>query len=122
MFSTTDPEAEVVQTFLRRCQSEDYEGAFELLTEDLQKELGTPAVLAEHWERADVKVRDFSFGCARGGNGSWRIGQTATVTWSGKARGFQLGNLPYSKCSRAVTADLQEEAGQPRIVAIKIVD
>jgi hypothetical protein len=116
-FSVTNDEAEVVDKFFRRLDKENYEGAFELLSDELQEDVGSPEALGKAWENAGVRVKSTSFSCSSGGFGKWRLGRGATTSGSGS---FSIGTLRSTKCRGAVTADLEEHDGKPKIVAISV--
>jgi hypothetical protein len=116
-FSVTDAEAKVVDKFFSRLDKENYEGAFDLLSDELQEDVGSPEALGEAWERAGVRVKSTSFSCSSGGFGKWRLGRGATTSGSGS---FAIGTLRSTKCRGAVTADLEEHDGKPKIVAISV--
>lgn len=120
-FSATNAEAEVVDKFLARLDNGNYDGAYDLLTEETQQQVGSPEELGEAWEKAGVRVQGKTgFSCSVGGFGKWRIGRSATVEVSGPAKGFEIGVFHTKKCSSRVTADLEERGGKPRIVAIRV--
>ncbi|NUO51744.1 MAG: hypothetical protein HOV80_23070 [Polyangiaceae bacterium] len=116
-FSAAGDEAKVVDKFFSRLDKENYEGAYDLLSEELQEEVGSPEALGKAWESAGVSVKSTSFTCSSGGFGKWRLGRNATTSGSGS---FSIGTLRNTKCRGAVTADLEERDKKPKIVAIRV--
>jgi len=114
--------AEVVQRFLARLDKADYDGAYALLSEDLQDDVGTPDDLGERWEAAGIRAGKLGrAGCSSGGFGKWRIGRSAAVTKGSSGSSFTIGKLGGGKCRRQITAETRDnEAGNPRIVAISV--
>lgn len=116
-FSAAGDEAKVVDKFFSRLEKENYDGAYDLLSDELKEEVGSAEELGQAWESAGVRVKSTSFTCSSGGSGKWRLGRNATTSGSGS---FSIGTLRSTKCRGAVTADLEERDGKPKIVAIRV--
>jgi hypothetical protein len=117
-----DGAAEVVSKFLVRLDKGDYDGAYALLSDDLQDDLGSPDDLGERWEDAGIRAGKLGrTGCSSGGFGKWRIGRSATLTKDSVGSTFTIGKFEGGKCRRQVTAETRDNAdGKPRITAITV--
>lgn len=119
--SMDDRQQEVAERFFARLRAEDYEAAYDELSEDLRRQLGSPAELGRRWEASRLTVARLAFTCSRGGGGDWRLGFVGKYgSFGDPPHVFRLGTLSSSKCRGTATLDLVDEGGRPKISAVLV--